>query len=244
MNQQGVHKEGLLYEGKAKKVYTTGDPKRLWVEYKDDATAFNGKKKGTIRGKGRLNNLISAALFTYLTRQGVANHFERLLSDHEQLVRQVSILPVEVVVRNMAAGSMAKRLGLEEGRKLSRPVVEFYYKKDELGDPLINEDHIDVLGLARPEQVGQMKSVALKVNRLLSRYFAERDLILVDFKLEFGLTAEGQLLLADEISPDTCRLWDSQTQEKLDKDRFRRDLGGVLEAYQEILNRVGGEQNV
>ncbi|MDQ0340134.1 phosphoribosylaminoimidazole-succinocarboxamide synthase [Caldalkalibacillus uzonensis] len=244
MSQETVNKQGLLYEGKAKKIYTTSDEQLLWVEYKDDATAFNGEKKGTIQGKGRFNNLISAALFTHLTQAGVANHFERLLSEHEQLVRKVRIVPVEVVVRNLAAGSMAKRLGLEEGWELPRPVLEFYYKDDQLGDPLIIEDHIDVLGLASPEQVEQMKTVALKVNQLLSRYFAGRDIILVDFKLEFGLTDDGQLLLADEISPDTCRLWDRHTRDKLDKDRFRRDLGGVEEAYQEILKRVGGEAHV
>lgn len=231
----------LLYEGKAKKLFRTEDPDVVRVVYKDDATAFNGLKKGFLAGKGELNNRISAFLFRYLAENGVDNHFIRQLSPTEQLVRKVEILPLEVVVRNRAAGSLAKRLGLEEGTLLSRPVVEFYYKRDDLGDPLVNEDHITVLGLSSQEQLAEIRRIALRVNRLLTELMGERGVILVDFKLEFGLDREGRLLLADEISPDTCRFWDARTEEKLDKDRFRRDLGGVVEAYREIWRRLGGE---
>jgi phosphoribosylaminoimidazole-succinocarboxamide synthase len=234
----------LLYEGKAKKIYATDNPELYWVEYKDDATAFNGAKKSKIDGKGRLNNKISAALFAILTEAGIPNHFVSLLSDHEQLVRKVTILPLEVVVRNVAAGSLARRLGLEEGRQLSRPLIEFYYKDDELGDPLVTEEHIDVLDLAKPDDLQEIKRLALDINQLLIRYFDARDVILVDFKLEFGRTDEGKWLVADEISPDTCRLWDKKTLQKLDKDRFRQDLGGLQEAYEEILRRIGEENNV
>ncbi len=228
----------LLYEGKAKKIYATNQPELFWVEYKDAATAFNGEKQSTIAGKGRLNNLISAALFQYLTREGIPNHFVSVISDHEQLVRQVTILPLEVVVRNVVAGSLARRLGLKEGEPLSRPILEFYYKDDDLGDPLVTEEHIDALGLAKPKDLQEIKQLALEVNRLLKKFFEERNVILVDFKLEFGQTKEGQWLVADEISPDTCRLWDSQTKEKLDKDLFRFDLGSLEEGYEEILRRV------
>jgi phosphoribosylaminoimidazole-succinocarboxamide synthase len=231
----------LLYEGKAKKLFQTEDPDVVRVEYKDDATAFNGLKKGFLAGKGELNNRISAFLFRYLAENGVDNHFIRQLSPTEQLVRKVEILPLEVVVRNRAAGSLAKRLGLEEGTVLSRPVVEFYYKRDDLGDPLVNEDHITVLGLSSQEQLAEIRRIALRVNELMTELMGERGEILVDFKLEFGLDREGRLLLADEISPDTCRFWDARTEEKLDKDRFRRDLGGVVEAYREIWRRLGGE---
>jgi phosphoribosylaminoimidazole-succinocarboxamide synthase len=231
----------LLYEGKAKKLFRTEDPDVVRVVYKDDATAFDGRKKGSLAGKGEMNNRISAFLFRHLAANGVDNHFLRQLSATEQLVRKVEILPLEVVVRNRAAGSLAKRLGLEEGTLLPRPVVEFYYKNDELGDPLINEDHIAVLELASPEQLTAMKRIALRVNELLTELMEERGVILVDFKLEFGLDRDGRLLLADEISPDTCRFWDARTEEKLDKDRFRRDLGGVVEAYREIWQRLGGE---
>ena len=231
----------LLYEGKAKKLFRTEDPDVVRVVYKDDATAFDGKKKGNLPGKGEMNNRISAFFFRYLAENGVDNHFVRRLSPTEQLVRRVEILPLEVVVRNRAAGSLAKRLGLEEGTSLPRPVVEFYYKNDELGDPLINEDHIAVLQLASPNQLEEMKKVALRVNGLLTELMEGRGVILVDFKLEFGLDRDGRILLADEISPDTCRFWDAGTEEKLDKDRFRRDLGDVVEAYREIWRRLGGE---
>jgi phosphoribosylaminoimidazole-succinocarboxamide synthase len=234
----------LLYEGKAKQLYTTDDPQILRVQYKNDATAFNGQKKAQIAGKGELNNRIAALFFDYLQAQGVESHFVRLLSPTEQLVKKVKILPLEVVVRNLAAGSLAKRLGLEEGTELAFPVVEFYYKDDELGDPLLTEDHIAVLNLATKEQIAELRQKALQVNQLLQPWLKEKELLLVDFKLEFGLTEEGKLLLADEISPDTCRFWDVKTKEKLDKDRFRRDLGHVVEAYQEIFTRIGGKEDV
>ncbi|GAB7387774.1 phosphoribosylaminoimidazolesuccinocarboxamide synthase [Bacillaceae bacterium] len=239
-----MEKGALLYEGKAKKIYATADPELLWVEYKDDATAFNGQKKGTIAGKGELNNRISARFFALLRERGIENHFVRLLSSHEQLVRKVTIVPLEVVVRNVAAGSLAQRLGIAEGTKLAKPVVEFYYKNDALGDPLLNDSHIEVLALAAPPEVAQMRETALRVNDILSAYMAKRRVLLVDFKLEFGRTADGGLLLADEISPDTCRFWDAETGEKMDKDRFRRDLGGVEAAYREILRRLGGTDDV
>lgn len=239
-----MSREELLYEGKAKKIFRTEDPEQVRVEYKDDATAFNGEKKGRIAGKGELNNRISAFFFEYLGRKGIRHHFLRLLSPKEQLVKHVTILPVEVVVRNRAAGSLASRLGLEEGTAFSRPVVEFYLKDDDLGDPLINEDHIALLQLASPEQVAGMREASLQVNKLLSALMAEKGITLVDFKLEFGVDSDGELLLADEISPDTCRFWDRQTGEKLDKDRFRRDLGKVEDAYREIWHRLGGETHV
>lgn len=232
-----AEKKELLYEGKAKKVYRTEDPNFYIIEYKDEATAFDGKKKGTIKQKGYYNNQITARIFTYLSENGVQNHFVKLLSDREQLVKSVEIIPVEVIIRNIAAGSMAKRLGLDEGMELKKPVLEFCYKSDPLGDPMINEDHIFVLGLANPEEVSFIKEAALKVNELLKSYFEKAGLILVDFKLEFGRSGQG-ILLADEISPDTCRLWDIKTRDKLDKDRFRRDLGGVEEAYAEVLKRL------
>ncbi|MBX6394885.1 MAG: phosphoribosylaminoimidazolesuccinocarboxamide synthase [Alicyclobacillaceae bacterium] len=235
-----MEKRDMLYEGKAKKVFKTDDPDLYVVEYKDDATAFNGQKREQISGKGELNNKISALFFELLREKGVDSHFVKRLSDTEQLVRKVTIIPLEVVVRNIAAGSLAKRLGWEEGRELPRPVVEFYYKNDELGDPLINESHIAVLGLATPEQLDDITAQALKVNEILTNYLREKNILLVDFKLEFGVDGTGRVLLADEISPDTCRFWDATTKEKLDKDRFRRDLGGVEQAYQEVLHRLGG----
>ncbi|MDI3257635.1 MAG: phosphoribosylaminoimidazolesuccinocarboxamide synthase [Kyrpidia sp.] len=235
-----MEKRDMLYEGKAKKVFGTDDPDLCVIEYKDDATAFNGQKRDRIAGKGELNNKISALFFELLRSKGVESHFVKRLSDTEQLVRRVTIIPLEVVVRNIAAGSLAKRLGWEEGRELPRPVVEFYYKSDELGDPLINETHIAVLGAAAPEQLDDITTQALKINEILTAYLRERNILLVDFKLEFGVDAEGRVLLADEISPDTCRFWDAATREKLDKDRFRRDLGGVEEAYEEVLHRLGG----
>ncbi|PTX50625.1 phosphoribosylaminoimidazole-succinocarboxamide synthase [Melghirimyces profundicolus] len=234
-----MYRPELLYEGKAKKIFRTEDPERVRVEYKDDATAYNGGKKGFITGKGELNNRISAFFFDYLGKRGIRHHFLSLLSSTEQLVKRVTILPVEVVVRNRAAGSMAKRLGLEEGLSFPRPVVEFYYKDDRLGDPLINEDHIALLELATRKQVMDMRETALKVNQQLVGLMAEKGVDLVDFKLEFGVDGRGDLLVADEISPDTCRFWDRVTGKKLDKDRFRRDLGEVEDAYREIWNRLG-----
>ncbi|WP_025028849.1 phosphoribosylaminoimidazolesuccinocarboxamide synthase [Caldalkalibacillus mannanilyticus] len=233
-----------LYEGKAKKIYATSDPNLYWVEYKDDATAFNGEKKAQIAQKGSLNNQITTLFFNLLKENGVDNHFVEQLSATEQIVKKVTIIPIEVVVRNIAAGSLAKRLGMEEGTELTRTVVEYYYKDDALGDPIINDDHIALLELASVEQLATIKSIALKVNDILKAYMLERKTILVDFKLEFGVTPAGEVILADEISPDTCRFWDAETKQKLDKDRFRRDLGGVEEAYQEILNRVGGNKHV
>jgi len=236
-----MKKLALLYEGKAKKIYQTDQEDQYWVEYKDDATAFDGKKRGTIVGKGELNNRISSILFQMLAEKGIENHFIQPLSPTEQLVKKVKIVPIEVVVRNIAAGSLAKRLGMDEGTPLRHPVVEFYYKDDELGDPMINDSHISVLQLATEDQVEAMKKNGLQVNDILVDYLKARKVILVDFKLEFGITDQGKLILADEISPDTCRFWDADTKEKLDKDRFRRDLGNVEEAYKEILKRLGGE---
>lgn len=232
-------KKELLYEGKAKRVYRTGRAGELLVEYKDDATAFNAQKRAVIRGKGRLNNAISALLFQMLSDAGVANHFIKKLSDTEQLVKAVDIIPLEVVVRNLAAGSMAKRLGFPEGRPLKAPIVEFYYKRDDLGDPLITQDHIYELELAAAEEVALIRETALRVNALLSAYFDRCGIQLVDFKLEFGReAASGEVILADEVSPDTCRLWDKKTGEKLDKDVFRRDLGDLETAYQKLLERL------
>ncbi|WP_449240820.1 phosphoribosylaminoimidazolesuccinocarboxamide synthase [Desulfoscipio gibsoniae] len=226
-----------LYEGKAKKVYRTDNPDYYWVEYKDDATALNGLKKGTIANKGSLNNRISAYFFRMLAQNGIDSHFVEEKSDTEMAVKALQIILVEVVVRNIAAGSLAKRLGLEEGIPMRNTVVEYYYKSDELGDPLINDDHIRAINLATPEQMAKIKEISLKVNDVLQNHLAERDIELVDFKLEFGLH-KGELLLGDEISPDTCRFWDKHTREKLDKDRFRRDLGNVEEAYQEVYRRL------
>jgi len=236
-----VKKLALLYEGKAKKVYTTDDANILWIEYKDSATAFNGEKKATIAGKGRLNNEITSLLFSKLHEAGIPNHFIQKLSDTEQLVKKVTIIPLEVVVRNVVAGSLAKRLGIPEGTRLEKPLVEFYYKNDDLGDPLLLEDHIAILKLATSEQIAVLKELALKVDDVLMKHFAERRVKLIDFKLEFGIDSEGAILLADEISPDTCRLWDMETDEKLDKDVFRRDLGNLTDAYETILRRLGGE---
>ncbi|HHW57421.1 MAG TPA: phosphoribosylaminoimidazolesuccinocarboxamide synthase [Clostridia bacterium] len=232
-------KKELLYEGKAKKVYKTEDENYYIIEYKDDATAFNGLKKGTISEKGVLNNKISAILFALLEKNNIPTHYVKRLTDREMLVKKVEILPLEVIIRNYAAGSISKRLGIEEGVKFKTPVLEFCYKNDELGDPMINEYHIEALELATKEEVEVIKESAFKVNEILSEYFLSKDIILVDFKLEFGKSSEG-ILLADEISPDTCRFWDKNTMEKLDKDRFRRDLGKVEEAYLEILKRLGG----
>lgn len=232
-------KGALIYEGKAKKLFATDDPDRVVQYFKDDATAFNAQKRGTIVGKGVVNNRVSERLFRLLEQGGVPTHFLDRLSDREMLTRKVAIVPIEVVVRNRIAGSLAKRLGLKEGEAIAPPVVEFYYKNDALGDPLITEDHVRLLRLADDRTVAGIRGLALRVNQLLAPFFAERGMILVDFKLEFGLH-KGQLVLADEISPDTCRFWDAKTGESLDKDRFRRDLGRIEEAYQEVLRRVCG----
>ena len=235
-----MEKGQLLYEGKAKRLYATVDPQILYVEYKDSATAFNGEKKAEIAGKGNLNNRITTLIFEKLQANGIASHFVKQLSDNEQLVRKVDIIPIEVVVRNIAAGSLAKRLGLEEGVPLKRPIVEYYYKDDALGDPHITTEHIDVLDIATPEEVQALYDGGLRVNDVLKPIFEEVGVQLVDFKLEFGRDADGNVLLADEISPDTCRLWDAETKQKLDKDVFRRDLGNLTEVYEIILNKLGG----
>ena len=227
-----------IYEGKAKKVYKTDDPELYIVDYKDDATAFNGLKKGTIAGKGIINNKMSNRLMQMIEQKGVPTHFVRELSERETLVKKVSIVPLEVIVRNIAAGSFSKRYGVDEGMVFEEPVIEFSYKNDALGDPLLNTDHALALKVATRAEIDTIKSYALKVNSILKAFWAECGVILVDFKLEFGKTTDGSIILADEISPDTCRLWDSATGEKLDKDRFRRDLGGVEEAYAEIMKRL------
>src|SRR6056297_250874 len=230
-------KREMIYEGKAKKVYKTEDKDKYIVEYKDDATAYNGKKKGTIVGKGVVNNKMSAAMFMILEEKGIPTHMIELINDRESLVKAVEILPIEVIVRNVAAGSLAKRLGLEEGTVMNKIVLEFCYKNDDLGDPMINDYHILALNLASEDQLKEVKKYAFKINEILVNYFQEKGIRLIDFKLEFGLY-KGKVILADEISPDTCRLWDSETNKKLDKDRFRRDLGEVEESYQEVLKRI------
>jgi phosphoribosylaminoimidazole-succinocarboxamide synthase len=229
-----------LYEGKAKKVYETDNEDYLIVDYKDDATAFNGEKKGTIVGKGVINNKVTNHLMQMLEKSGVSTHFVEEISDRETVVKRVSIVPLEVIIRNISAGSFSKRYGVEEGIKFKAPTLEFSYKDDSLGDPLINDYHAIALGLATEEEIAKIAKMAFKVNEVLSKYFLERGIILVDFKLEFG-RFKGDIVLADEISPDTCRFWDSKTMEKLDKDRFRRDLGGVEDAYLEINKRILGQ---
>lgn len=231
-----------LYEGKAKMVFRTDDPELLIVEYKDDATAFNGEKRGTIAGKGVINNRVTNHLMTLLEKQGVPTHFVRELSDRETLVKKVTIVPLEVIVRNISAGSFAKRFGVEEGIVFDAPTIEFSYKNDDLGDPLMNSYHALALKLATQEEIDLIKKYAFAVNDLLRGFMKEIGIDLVDFKLEFGKTADGTIVLADEISPDTCRLWDEQTHEKLDKDRFRRDMGGAEEAYEEVMRRLMGDQ--
>lgn len=226
-----------LYEGKAKTLYSTEDPDLLIQYFKDEATAFDGKKKGIIKDKGILNNKISSRIFRMLEARGVKTHFVDMPSDREMLVKRLRILPIEVVVRNIAAGSLAKRMGIDEGIPLKETIIELYYKSDSLHDPMINEYHIKAFGLAEAAQLRQMETASLKVNRILSEFFSERGIILVDFKLEFGVHND-EILLGDEITPDGCRLWDKVTSEKLDKDRFRRDLGKVEEAYQEVLRKV------
>ena len=236
-----MEKKEQLYEGKAKKVFATDDPNLVIVDYKDDATAFNGLKKGSIAVKGVINNVMSNHMFQLLEKQGVPTHFVEQLSERETLVKKVSIVPLEVIIRNISAGSFAKRFGVEEGIVFDEPTIEFSYKNDDLGDPLMNAYHAVALKAATREEIETIKSMAFKVNEVMKQYFDSLNVILVDFKLEFGKTADGKIVLADEISPDTCRLWDKTTKEKLDKDRFRRDLGGVEEAYQEIMKRVMGK---
>ncbi|GAE46582.1 phosphoribosylaminoimidazolesuccinocarboxamide synthase [Mesobacillus boroniphilus] len=239
-----MEEQALLYEGKAKRIYATGNESVVRVQYKDSATANNGEKKAEVVGKGRLNNEITSLLFLKLRKVGIQSHFIEKISASEQLVKRVSIIPLEVVVRNFAAGSFSKRLGVEEGKKLSKSIVEFYLKDDSLGDPLITDEHVDVLDLASADEVAELKAAALKINDILSGFFTEIGVTLIDFKLEFGKDADGNILLADEISPDTCRLWDIETQQKLDKDVFRRDLGNLTDAYETILTRLGGQLHV
>ena len=233
-----MQKGELLYEGKAKKVYLTDREDAYLVEFKDDATAFNGKKHAQIEGKGVLNNRISTYFFKYLEESGIHTHFLENISEREMLVQRVKILPLEVVTRNVVAGSLSKRLGLEEGMVMSEPLVEFYLKNDELGDPLINKGHARLMGLATREQLEKLEVTALRINDLLQQMLRAKNILLVDFKIEFGTLPSGEVILADEISPDTSRLWDIESKEKLDKDRFRRDLGGLTEAYEEILHRL------
>jgi phosphoribosylaminoimidazole-succinocarboxamide synthase len=239
-----MEKGAQLYEGKAKKIYATDDEGVVWVEYKDSATAFNGEKKAEIAGKGRLNNEITSLIFKKLKEKGIESHFIKQISETEQLVKKVTIIPLETVVRNRAAGNFSKRLGIEEGTILSRPIVEFYYKNDCLGDPLLTDEHVDVLGIATKEEANEIKAKALKVNEVLTGIFAGVEVVLIDFKLEFGKDTDGNILLADEISPDTCRLWDAKTNHKLDKDLFRRDLGNLTDAYEIILAKLGGSKHV
>ncbi len=233
-----MQKLEMIYEGKAKRVYATDEAELLIVDYKDDATAFNGEKRGTIVGKGVINNQMSNRLMRRLEQAGVPTHFVEELSERETLVRRVEIVPLEVIVRNRSAGSFSKRYGVEEGRVFDAPTIECSYKNDALGDPLINSSHVIALGLAAPEELELIRRYAFRVNEVLSALWASRGITLVDFKLEFGRLADGTIVLADEISPDTCRLWDSATGKKLDKDRFRRDLGGVEDAYAEVMRRL------
>lgn len=233
-----MEKKEFLYEGKAKKIYATDDPDKVIVYYKDDATAGNGEKKGTIKDKGVINNELTSYLFEMLASHGVKTHFLEKLSDREQLCVKLDIVPLEVITRNIIAGSMAKRLGLEEGTIPKKMIQEFSYKDDSLGDPLINSDHAIAIGAATEEEVAEILEVTAKINQILCDAFKKEGILLVDFKIEFGRDKDGNLLLADEITPDTCRLWDAETKKKLDKDRFRRDLGGIEEAYKEILHRI------
>lgn len=240
MGETIVIKGNLLYEGKAKRLYATENKEVLYVSYKDSATAFNGEKKAEISGKGILNNKITTILFEQLKKYGIDSHFIEKISENDQLVKKVEIIPLEVVVRNIAAGSLSKRLGIEEGTPLKHPIVEFYLKDDELGDPLLTNAHLDLLEIASSEEIETLQTMARKVNQVLLPIFSDIGVILVDFKLEFGKTADGSILLADEISPDTCRLWDKETNKKLDKDVFRRNLGSLTEVYEIILSRLGG----
>ena len=233
-----MEKRNQLYEGKAKKVFATDDPEYYIVSYKDDATAFNGLKKGTIAGKGVINNRMSNRLMKRLEAAGIPTHFVEELSERDTLVRKVKIVPLEVIVRNISAGSFSKHYGIEEGIAFDEPTVEFSYKNDALGDPLLSEDHIQALKLATKDEVALIRKYALAIDEFLTAFWKDCGVTLVDFKLEFGKTSDGTIILADEISPDTCRLWDSATGEKLDKDRFRRDLGGVEDAYAEVMKRL------
>ena len=236
---ESMKKTEQLYEGKAKKVFATDDPDVVIVDYKDDATAFNGEKKGTIVGKGVINNRMTNHVFQLLEKEGVPTHLIQELSERETAVKKVEIVPLEVIIRNVAAGSFSKRLGVPEGTPFKEPTIEFSYKNDELGDPLINSYFAVALGLATWEEIETIKKYAFKVNEVLKAYFLQADIKLIDFKIEFGRLADGTVILADEVSPDTCRLWDKETHEKLDKDRFRRDLGNVEDAYQEVFRRLG-----
>lgn len=236
-----MEKRELIYEGKAKKVWNTDDPALCIVDYKDDATAFNGLKKGTIKGKGAINNRVSNFMMQILEKEGIPSHFVKELSDRETLVKKVSIVPLEVIIRNISAGSFAKNYGVKEGIVFKEPTIEFSYKNDDLGDPLINAYHAAALELATKEEIETIKNMAFRVNTVMKNFFKKLNIDLVDFKLEFGRLADGSIVLADEISPDTCRFWDSTTHEKLDKDRFRRDLGNVEGAYEEMLKRILGE---
>lgn len=237
---ENIVKQEQLYEGKAKKVYATNDPDLVIVDYKDDATAFNGEKKGTISGKGVINNRMTNYIFGMLEKEGVPTHLVEEISERETIVKKVSIVPLEVIIRNVAAGSFSKRMGVEEGTKLLTPILEFSYKNDDLGDPFINDYYALALGLATKEEIETISKYAFKINEFMINFFKKLNIDLIDFKIEFG-RFHDQILLADEISPDTCRFWDSTTHEKLDKDRFRRDMGGVEEAYQEIMKRLMGE---
>ena len=230
----------MLYEGKAKKIFAAENPNEVIIYYKDDATALNGLKKGTIIDKGIMNNQITTFFFELLGNNGISHHQVKKISDREALCKKVKIIPIEVVTRNLAAGSLAKKMGVEEGLILQRPLVEFYYKNDDLGDPMINADYGVSFGFATDEQIAQLKEYALKINDILKSFLLDKHIILVDFKLEFGLDVNGKVILADEITPDTCRLWDEGTKERLDKDRFRRDLGNVEAGYQEIIKRLMG----
>lgn len=234
-----IVKTEQLYEGKAKKVYATNDPDLVIVDYKDDATAFNGEKKGTITGKGVINNRMTNFMFKLLEKEGVPTHLVEETSDRETIVKKVEIVPLEVIIRNVAAGSFSKKLGIEEGTPLKTPTLEFSYKNDDLGDPFINDYYALGLGLATQEEIDTITKYAFMVNDFMVKFFKEKNVDLIDFKIEFGRTSDGTIILADEISPDTCRFWDSTTHEKLDKDRFRRDMGGVEEAYQEMMKRLG-----
>jgi phosphoribosylaminoimidazole-succinocarboxamide synthase len=237
-----MNKITQIYEGKAKKVYTTENPELYIVDYKDDATAFNGEKKGTILGKGVINNRVTNHLMKLLEKNDILTHFVEELSQRETLVKKVTIIPIEVIVRNIAAGSLSKRLGFSEGTKLSKTVLEYCYKDDALGDPIINDYHIAALELASPDELLLIAKYSFRINEILQNYLNDLNIELIDFKLEFGKTSEGIIILADEISPDTCRFWDSKTGQKLDKDRFRQDLGGVEDAYKEVLKRLLGEE--
>lgn len=236
-----MEKVDLMYEGKAKKVYSTENPDYVIVSYKDDATAFNGLKKGTIAGKGVINNKMSNFLMQMLEKNGIPTHFVEELNDRDTLVKKVSIVPLEVIIRNISAGSFSKKYGVEEGIVFDEPTIEFSYKNDELGDPLLNTYHALALKLATKEEIETIKKMAFSIDKLLIEYFNKLNIDLVDFKLEFGRLTDGKIVLADEISPDTCRLWDKDTHEKLDKDRFRRDMGGVEDAYNEVMRRLMGK---